>query len=315
MKNTLQKLSFVFICLVLSSNLLTAQNYTVQVKTSQTYTELTGDIDAGITPTTFISSLPAINTNLKFFNTTINLQAQPFDINMALGAMGTRSIDNTVTQVYAANGFPTSGQAVANSKVSYTISNEWLKVQFKNVSFENLPTTEVANYQIWVNLITNAIEFHYGTNTISSATPIVGLAERNPNFSTVFIHQLEGDPNSPTKSSNGGARLNSMPSNGTVYIYNYNATNTGIEAINKNATVKAHPNPTSGQTTVDLSTIQEEIKSITVFNQLGQQVLSADLNTHDKQVLLDMNGLPTGIYHATIITEKRVLVSDKIVLN
>jgi hypothetical protein len=314
MKRRLQNITLFIISLLLYSNALNAQGYTVEVKTSQTYTELTGDIDAGITPTNFIGSIPAINTNLKFFNSTINLQANPFDVNMALGALETRSTSGNITQIYAANGFPTAGHAVSTSKVSYTISSDWLKVQFKDVSFENLPATEVANYQIWVNLKNNSIEFHYGLNNISSATPIVGLAERKPSFSTVFIHQLEGDPNAPTKSAFGGAQLTSMPANGTVYVYKYNATNTGIISLEKNTVVKTYPNPTHGQTTIDLSTLKENVKSITVFNQLGKQVMSISPNIENKQVQLNMESLPKGIYHATIITEKRTLVSKKIVL-
>ncbi len=315
MKRRLQNITLFIISLLFYSNVLNAQGYTVEVKTSQTYTELTGDIDAGITPSNSIGSIPAINTNLKFFNSTINLQSQPFEVNMALGALGTRSTNGTVTQIYAANAFPSAGKAVTNSKVSYTLNSEWLKVQYKDVSFENLPTSEVANYQIWVNLKDNSIEFHYGTNNISSLTPIVGLAERNPNFSTVFIHQLEGDPNAPTKSAFGGARLTSIPANGTVYAYKHNATITGIISLEKNTVVKAYPNPTHGQTTIDLSTLKENVKSITVFNQLGQKVLNVKPNLKNKQVLLDMDGFPAGIYYASVTTEKRKLVCDKIILH
>ena len=64
--------------------------------------------------------------------------------------------------------------------------------------------------------------------------------------------------------------------------------------------LKAYPNPTNGQWKI--STKDQEIQAIEVFNVLGKRVIS--LKPNAMLVHVDASGLAPGIYLTTITTQQ-----------
>jgi hypothetical protein len=66
------------------------------------------------------------------------------------------------------------------------------------------------------------------------------------------------------------------------------------EISNSNTTIKCYPNPSDGQFIVSFADFNAGNKTVTLYNYLGQPVYTA--NTNQTNVLVNANGLPTGMY-------------------
>ncbi len=97
-------------------------------------------------------------------------------------------------------------------------------------------------------------------------------------------------------------------------------TYTPARALNfsdlNSATVKYFPNPTQGHLNIEIAeTLQNEIKIINIFNELGIVVGHQKIGEiGENNLKIDMTGLPKGIYFIQIIS-KNLNSSQKIMLN
>ena len=79
---------------------------------------------------------------------------------------------------------------------------------------------------------------------------------------------------------------------GEFQISAYNANVVGVEDINENANIFLYPNPASSE--LHISGLQE-VTNVSVFNMLGQKVLSTKT-----QNMINVSDLSTGMYVVTI---------------
>lgn len=93
----------------------------------------------------------------------------------------------------------------------------------------------------------------------------------------------------------------------SVYLHGTTQGVLGVKETPAAVSANLYPNPTSGLLTVSS---EERIKTITVFNVLGQQVLSAD-NT-DK---IDLSSLNAGVYWTQILFKNETKLVRKVVRN
>ena len=171
-------------------------------------------------------------------------------------------------------------------------------VQYKNVGlYLSKDTGYFANIQI--KLIDNGeIEFHYGPSKTNKNCwyynfgPYVGFTW---NEQTVFS-MLAGLPDSPIILQKD-TQLYDIPANGTVY--KFTPTNLVVdEKIQSNSVLKVYPNPSGEKIKIEISN-EQNIKIISIYNELGQIVLS-DCKLINKEI--DISTLSNGKYVVYIQT-------------
>ena len=93
-----------------------------------------------------------------------------------------------------------------------------------------------------------------------------------------------------------------------LFIDNINlTTTTGIKQINNIGNVKLYPNPTSAQTTIEVSLAKQDNVTINVYNNMGQVVLTQQHNNvpvGDNAITLNTENLPGGIYNVVTTTKQ-----------
>jgi len=85
-----------------------------------------------------------------------------------------------------------------------------------------------------------------------------------------------------------------------------NITVIGVESLPKNV-ANVYPNPTNGNLTIEIN--QQEIISIVIVNQLGEEVLLKELLPSIKKLKLNLNHLAEGAYYLKLITKDRSYTS------
>ena len=84
-----------------------------------------------------------------------------------------------------------------------------------------------------------------------------------------------------------------MPTNSVLNTIN---GPNGINSI-ENGSLNVYPNPTTGNVTVDLSAINDNMKRITVYDISGRSVIDMPLNeSPNKRYTLNTSSLGSGVY-------------------
>ncbi|TAE03384.1 MAG: T9SS C-terminal target domain-containing protein, partial [Bacteroidetes bacterium] len=79
---------------------------------------------------------------------------------------------------------------------------------------------------------------------------------------------------------------------------------TGIESDLEQNPIRVYPNPVKDRLVLDLSSKFLRKIEISIFNMLGQKVLTKSLTNSEKEEILDLNHLPAGTYLLEILSEK-----------
>jgi len=74
------------------------------------------------------------------------------------------------------------------------------------------------------------------------------------------------------------------------------------------------PNPTHNEVEVDMSSLAGQQGQLSVFNQMGQLMFSLELEqiTHSP-IRLELDQLPTGVYHLMMIADGQIVGNEKVV--
>jgi Secretion system C-terminal sorting domain len=155
-------------------------------------------------------------------------------------------------------------------------------------------------YQTDQNLIKLSI-LHQGGNDITKLLTISKAGWNSfdiplsdfPELKLTNVHQL---------------KLEGAPTQGntTVFfdnLYFYKGTPLGTEDF-ASANIKMYPNPVQNTLNINADT---DIKSITIFNTLGQEVLSANPNSYS--TILQTNTLTKGTYIIKAIIDEKIVIS------
>ena len=88
---------------------------------------------------------------------------------------------------------------------------------------------------------------------------------------------------------------------------------TGINELGRDYGFHAYPNPFGDQLTFNYEVKPSEQARIEVYNVLGKKLKNATLNAAEKQLSMNMEELPAGIYFANLVINNTVITSSRIV--
>lgn len=113
-------------------------------------------------------------------------------------------------------------------------------------------------------------------------------------------------------------RLNLSNASSVLYVDEVQLSsqklNTSLRKINSNLAIRVYPNPATENLTVILpASVTQENISISIINQLGQEVLSSGLNQTESQ--LSFNGLKPGLYNYIIKSQDNIIKSNRLLIN
>ena len=96
-----------------------------------------------------------------------------------------------------------------------------------------------------------------------------------------------------------------------IFVTKFNCSLTGIEAINESSSTKIFPNPNNGsfKLQIDNEIINGEI---VLFNSIGQKVYEQKISQGINEI--NAQGLSQGLYHYTLLQNKHLLQSGKMVV-
>lgn len=113
----------------------------------------------------------------------------------------------------------------------------------------------------------------------------------------------------------------------TAVLYEYGATserlfyptlkathlnNGEIKAVEA-TTFTVHPNPTNGEVSFEYSIDENETATLVVFDLAGLKVVELDLNYQHSTQIVDLSGLPKGMYTMSIYSNKNSLAHAKLI--
>ena len=89
---------------------------------------------------------------------------------------------------------------------------------------------------------------------------------------------------------------------------------TGVNEVNNelNAAISISPNPNNGHFTIDLKDIKADVKSIGLYNNIGQ--LMQQLQVNKSEIITVSTNYPSGIYFIQVITDKGI-AAKKVVID
>ena len=97
-------------------------------------------------------------------------------------------------------------------------------------------------------------------------------------------------------------------------ILTYNACAAEVNELREESGVSVYPNPGSGK--FELSTINEQLSTINIYNVLGDVIYQFQITQlPDYQITIDLSNKPDGIYFYRLITEKQNIFSGKILIS
>ena len=265
-----------------------------------TYTELTNDIQQ--------QTFDGVN-DLLDIGATFEFYGKQFDFNglagLAVGEAGFVSgTSNDGQQVFFVDGFFVSGNPFttlnSNSKISYQLDgsagNLILKIQWKDVAFQNGPNNEFVNFQIWLYQSNGNIEIHYGPSSVSNTAympasgPAIGIFTTDASFNTLeTLFLIDGVSNPTIDDANVFATINGTPSEGVVYKFSTSAV-VGLDRVDQfKSTV--YPNPSSDLLFVESA---ESLRFGKVKDINGKTVLKGNLAGTSTSI--DISTLENGVY-------------------
>lgn len=87
----------------------------------------------------------------------------------------------------------------------------------------------------------------------------------------------------------------------------------GNELISSQTILSNYPNPFKNETNIIFSSLHE-ITELEIYNLRGQKVYSSFISEKQSKVSWDAKSLPHGIYHCTLLSNKRIIAIRKIAL-
>lgn len=318
MKGTLHLKIYTTALGLLLNTIVSAQTYTVEILTNQTYTEIT-NADYAIPDSSIYFGNVTIRPNMSFktYSSTYDLnegvftplkQGYSYFINsnksttiyVAKGVFGARQGENQTSEF----SFKTSG----------TTNNHIFVSQWKNMGFTNGNESSFINFQLKLYEQSGVIEMHFGVNQASTGLwennangPTIGLLEMNAAFSTIY-NQIWLSGNALIPSIESGSQvynLNSTPPQGTVY--RFKPTPVGVKSNELIANVSIYPNPAQHELHINC----QGVFTATVLTLSGK--LCSQVNGNNTATL-NLQELPNGIYLLQTQTQHGVS-SQKIVHN
>lgn len=101
-----------------------------------------------------------------------------------------------------------------------------------------------------------------------------------------------------------------------LYIDNINLTSvTSLDNILNSSLVKVFPNPSTGEFTLDLQKVKNEIYQLSVFDALGKTVYQNELNGQTSRHQLNLSHLDAGIYYARLFSDGEVQMISLVINN
>lgn len=213
----------------------------------------------------------------------------------------------------------------SESNISYLVEGEVgsriAKIEWRNAGFygdvaENGVSTDYVNFQLWLHEGSNALEIHYGPNSISEPAlvfdgepgPGVGLIEYinmgTGDFGEISV--LIGDPTNPMVSgydindtSATSSVTGSIP-DGTVYRFTKNTL--GLES-NEIEGLSIYPNPVQDQLHISWADYNGEPVEVEVFDAVGKQVLYC--NYYNGTDYVNCKDLNDGIYTIVVTSDNK----------
>lgn len=94
--------------------------------------------------------------------------------------------------------------------------------------------------------------------------------------------------------------------------YSRKSTVTAVRNNSGSEIFKIYPNPSSGLTTIDFSTVKEHVNSINIYNSTGSLTNSIPVKNEQQIILNDF--IPAGMYVVQLTGEAGVIATQKIIL-
>ena len=86
---------------------------------------------------------------------------------------------------------------------------------------------------------------------------------------------------------------------------------TAINTISQDPSsdLKIYPNPSSGKFVLSFDNQMIEVKNVSVFNVLGEKVFEQRFQLYGRDVIIDLENKPKGVYLLQVQTRKKIMVS------
>ncbi len=155
------------------------------------------------------------------------------------------------------------------------------------------------------------IHFEYGL-TDSFGSSVTGT----PNYASGYnTNLINGSINNPLANTTYYYRLVATNNGNVIYSDTYQFT-TGTLSLTKfdlENTISIFPNPTTDFVNIK-SNVSEKIKSIELYNALGQSIYYENIDDNKTDIKIDLSSFRKGIYFVKIRFENTKIVSSKLIL-
>jgi hypothetical protein len=201
-----------------------------------------------------------------------------------------------------------------------TLSNGSItaKIQWKNMGLQKHDPGDFVNFQLWIKLDSQLVEFHYGPSRVTSDSafedgnnqgPQIVLAKLKPDFSSVYeIFAVYNDNGVPKSLFQSFDTYTGAPADGTVMRFVANNLSSVKPIVGQ--THLAYPNPVSN--TLNLNGSFSGNEEMSIYDVNGKEVLRID-EIGDRREF-DLSPLSSGVYYLLIETANNVL-RQKIIKN
>jgi len=313
--HTTSKKLFLFTIVLFAVASLNAQTYTFS-QTTATYQDIeTPDYEIPETSPGFGNIALNLDFHFPAFGTVydfnerakiVTLQGHWFHVN------ATRSFTNYFFEVDLAARADANETSVWSYQLTGEKGNQLLKMEWKNMGFENGGDDDFINYQVWLYEGTGKIEIRIGPHSVSSEVyadkpgPAIGVLEMTPNFSSIYEEMyLVGSASSPEVTTDGYNFLTGTPDEGTVYVFE-NSLSSIEPSPNTRIDFNIYPSHTPSSITVSLDDASElDNATIEIVNLNGQVLQSMRLVSSVQMV--NVAHLKQGAYLIRISSESTVL--------
>ena len=227
-----------------------------------------------------------------------------------------------------------------NGSIDITFSGGWQPLEYEWITSASLPDpnaqdlTDLAG-DTYTLYVTDAFDCFFDDLTIEVAEP--GLVETTPDFSNPIWNEMLSDIE--LVSTGGTAPYSYLWEDGNTDSFReemnfgtYSVTitdandceeileflldaTTGVEQIEEVNQLTLFPNPTSGETYLEIDLTKPVNFSVEVYNMFGKKVLSHyNSNQTTETIPLDLTHFPNGTYFVKLLINQKVLPSKKLIL-
>ena len=87
--------------------------------------------------------------------------------------------------------------------------------------------------------------------------------------------------------------------------------NASVDELSQYNRLSIYPNPSSTHITIELPTTPQKNTILTIYNLNGQQLITQPIS--EPQTLVDINGLPSGVYFVKVVDDGKVRMGKVVV--